>query len=277
MLESVGSELRDQIRGVTGALLVLGLTYHYTMETWWLAWTLPISYIFGFAVLGLALVVVATRASGFRHEERNEENLRNSGWELAIDFTEILFQSFVASYSILFVLGIIDHGTPLNIAVRLGLLEVVPLGIGAALANKVFGGESEKDANEEMVFPKNLGIFAIGSLFVAGSIAPTQEIELITTHMGWPRYLVLVVLTLVLVYLILYELDFKDQEGRIAETVWVQIGTTCIVYAVGVTLSFFMLLGFGHFISAPVIVMYQESVTLAFPASLGGAAAEVLV
>ncbi|WP_143423224.1 DUF2391 family protein [Halegenticoccus soli] len=34
--------LQNQIRGVTGALLVVGLTFHYTMETWWLGWTLPL-------------------------------------------------------------------------------------------------------------------------------------------------------------------------------------------------------------------------------------------
>lgn len=277
MLESLGTVLRDQIRGVTGALLVLGLTFHYTMETWWLAWTLPMTYLFSVATLGLSLVVVVTRFSGFRPEAETDQGWTDVGWAMVVDFAEILLQSFVASYAILLFLGIIDIDTPLNIVVRLGLLEVVPLGFGAALANKVFAGESQKDQEKEMVFPENIGIFAIGSLFVAGGIAPTQELELLTVHMSWNRYVALIALTLVLVYLILYELDFKDQEGCATDSVPLQIGTACLVVTVGALLSFFLLLGFGHFIGVPLAVIYQETVTLAFPASLGGAAAEVVI
>lgn len=59
--------LRAQIRGVTGALLVVGLTFHYTMETW--GWTLPLTYLAGYAFVGLALVVVLTHWVGFREQE----------------------------------------------------------------------------------------------------------------------------------------------------------------------------------------------------------------
>jgi len=37
--------LRNQARGITGALLVVGLAVLYTSEMWWLAWRLPIEFL----------------------------------------------------------------------------------------------------------------------------------------------------------------------------------------------------------------------------------------
>lgn len=270
------AELRNQIRGVSGALLVVGLTFHYTMETWWLGWTLPFTYLVAYAIVGLSLIVLIARNVGFREEEENQMGESSPPWSVAADFAEIILQSFVASYVMLLIIGVIDLNTSLNIVVRLGLIEVVPLGFGAALANRLFGSTGEEEAKEGE-FPQNVGIFTVGALFVSATIAPTQEMELIAVYMGWPRHALLIALTLVLVYLILYELEFQGQQLRVQRNVRTQVGTVFIAYAVGATVSFLLLLAFGHFIDGTVALMYQETVVLAFPASLGAAAAEVLI
>ena len=269
--------LRDQIRGITGALLVVGLTFHYTMETWWLGWTLPMTYLLGYAVVGLAIVVAITRIVGFHRTEQNAAEERNPKWMVLVDFAEILLQSFVAAYVILLVLGVIDFGTSLNLVVRLGLIEVAPLGFGAAMANRLFGSTNQEEAEKEMQFPKNVALFAVGAIFIAATIAPTQEMELIAAHMGWLRHLLLVMLTIVLVYLLLYELGFEGQRGRSHRNWRMELGTTFLVYFVGAVMSFLLLTGFGHFANATVALMYQETVVLAFPASLGAAGAQVVI
>jgi putative integral membrane protein (TIGR02587 family) len=275
MGESLARELREQIRGITGGLLVVGLAFHYTMETWWLGWTLPLPYLVAYAIVGLTLVVVVTRRVGFHEEEPEGENKRDR-WYIGLAFAEILLQSFIASYVMLLVLGIIDLNSSPNLVMRLGLIEVVPLGFGAAMANRVFGGNGE-EAEHEGEFPRNVAIFAIGALFIASPIAPTQEIELIAVHMDWLRYGLLIALTLVLVYLILFELHFKGQSARVTPDRRFQVGTTFIVYFVGATVSFLLLLGFGHFDNGGLSLWYQATVILAFPASLGAAAAEVII
>ncbi|MFB6179243.1 MAG: DUF2391 family protein [Halorientalis sp.] len=276
MFDSMETALRNQIRGITGAMLVLGLSFHYTMETWWLAWTLPMAYIVSFAVLGLGLVLAITRTSGFRFERGDDERWVGTPWGLLVDFTEILLQSFVTAYVVLLMLGIIDLDSSASLIVRVGLLNVVPLGFGAALANTVFGGESEEEAGKELQFPRNLGLFSIGALFIGGTIAPTQELALLTVYMGWVRDMGLILCTLLFVYLLLYELDFKGQSARLSST-WEQLGTTCLVYAVAVVISATLLLGFGQFTDATAPSAYQKTVTLAFPAALAGAGVEVIV
>jgi len=277
MRSDVTTELRDQIRGITGALLVVGLSFHFTMETWWLGWTLPLPYLVVYALVGLALVVLVTRNVGFHERDENRLEQSNPPVAIAIDFTEIVVQSFVASYSILLLLGVIDLRSSATQVMRLGLIDVVPLGFGAAMANRVFGSTSDEAMEREGQFPKNVGVFAVGALFVASPIAPTQEMELVAAHMGWLRHGLLVALTLALVYLILYELEFRGQRGRLQRSRGVQVGTVFVVYAVSAGVSFFLLLGFGHFVDAAPALVYQEVVILAFPASLGAAAAEVVI
>ncbi len=277
MLHSHIEELRNQIRGITGALLVVGLSFHYTMETWFLGWTLPLLYLVGYALVGLALVLLITRNIGFRKEAQRPGGKTRSWVRILTDFSQILLQSFIASYLILLILGIIDVGSSLNLIMRLGLIEVVPLGFGAALANDLFGSTSEQETKKERHFPKNIAIFAIGALFVSAPIAPTDEMELIAAHMGWGRHMLLIVLTLVLIYLILFELGFKGQQARVQQDKLFQIGTAFVVYTIGTTTAFLLLIGMGHFIDATAAFTYQETVVLAFPASLGAAAAEVVI
>lgn len=277
MANSVVNEVQNQIRGITGALLVIGITFLYTMETWWWGGTLALPYLVGYALVGLTLIALIARYVGFHQGEQDQMEQSDPWWYVVLDFAQILTQSFLASYLILLVIGIIDLGSSLDIVVRLGLIEVVPLGFGAAMANRLFGGTGEQEAKKETQFPKNLAIFTVGALFVSSTIAPTQEMELIATHMGWLRHFALIVLTLLLVYLILYEVEFKGHEARTQQDKWLQIRTVFLVYAVGATLSFFMLAAFGHFIDGTVALMYELTVVLAFPASLGAAAAEVII
>ncbi|MFB6164787.1 MAG: DUF2391 family protein [Haloarculaceae archaeon] len=275
MARPLVDELRNQIRGMAGALLVMGVTFPYTMETWWLGWTLPWPYIIAFALVGLGIVVAATRIVGFHESEpRGEETPL---WFDVFEASETILQSFVAAYTLLLVLGIVTLSTSIDIVVRLGMLLIPPLAFGAALANRVFGGASQNQGQQELVFPRNIAIFSAGALFVSGTIAPTQELELIAVHMDWLRYLVLMALSLVMIYLLLYELGFKDQQARVRDRLWPQVGMATVVYAVAAGISVFLLAGFGHFIAVPLSVAVQETIVLAFPASLGAAAAEVVV
>jgi len=279
MATPVRTELRNQIRGITGALLVVGLTFHYTMETWWLGWTLPMPYLVGYALVGLTAVVLIDRVIGFHRGDEGQDGASKPWWYAAVvDFSQIFMQSIVASYSILLVIGILDLGSSLNLVVRLGLVEVVPLGFGAALANRMLSSSDEAEASrEQRQFPHNLAIFAVGAIFVSSTIAPTQEVELIAAHMGWLRHVALVALTLVVVYLVLYEVEFRGHHARVQKEPFLQVGTVFLVYLVAVVTSFFLLMGFGHFIEATVALVYQETVVLAFPAAVGAAAAEVVI
>lgn len=271
MPRGVVDELREQGRGVTGALLVVGLALAHTMEMWWHGWQLPVLNLFVYAVVGLVLVLAITRYVGFRQRERG----LSGPWRAFADFAELLVQSFLTAYAVLLLFGIVDlSSSPYEIA-RLGLIMVVPMGFGAAMANHILGGEG---GDEPFEFPQNLALFALGAVFLAAPVAPTEEIELISAHAGWWRIAAIVVASVLVAHLMLYELEFRGQRQRTARhtrlTTW---GSTFIAYLVAFVVSALMLAAFGHFSATPPEVWVQETVVLAFPASIGGSAAQVIL
>jgi putative integral membrane protein (TIGR02587 family) len=271
MLQGFVDELRDQGRGVPGALLVTGLALGYTMEVWWHGWQLPVTNLFAYAVVGLAAVLAITRYVGFRQRERG----LSGPWRVFTDFAELLVQSFVTAYAVLLLFGIVDlTSSPYEIA-RLGLVLVVPLGFGASRANHILGGNKGDDSFQ---FPKNLGLFALGAIFLAAPVAPTQEMELMAAHAGWWRLAAIVAASILASHLMLYELEFKGQEQRIkrhsAATLW---GSTFVVYLVAFVVSVAMLAAFGHFSMSPPEVWVQEAIVLSFMGSIGGSAAQMVL
>lgn len=213
----LGAELREQGRGMAGALLVLGISFAYTVETWRLAVDISVGHLLGFVGAGLGLVVLITHSVGFRSEDDESDTgpRQNTGSHLVVEFTEIVFQSLFIGYATLALLGVVDFRTPFLVVVRTGLIQVVPLAVGAALANELLSGEQEELS--EAGFPQNLGVFALGSLFFAAPIAPTGEIGLIASQIDWTRVGILLVVTLSVSYLMLYELEFRGQSRRLED------------------------------------------------------------
>lgn len=275
MANQLLGELREQGRGFVGALFAVGITFLYTMETWRLGQTLPMSHILVYAVIGISGIVTLTHAIGFREEDRIASSDSSPKLALIVESAEILFQSLLAAYVGLFLLGILTLDDTIGTVVRLGLIEVVPLGFGAALANQLVMGDERH--GYENYLPHNVAVFTVGALFVSSTIAPTQEIEVIVTQIGWLRTLCIGLLSIALTYITLFELEFRGQRGRIDRSRTKQVGTALTAYAVGVAVSIGLLAAYGHFIGIGFPLMVQKTILLAFPASLGAAGAEVVI
>lgn len=263
--------LRDQGRGVVGALLI-GTPLLFTMETWWLGGRLPAWTILLFAAGGLLAIMASVRVGGFREKERTGPA---SLLDWARQFTELVLQSFLAGLVVLFLFGILEFGDPLVLVARLALLELVPLGFGAALANTILkdGGDGQ-----HAPFPKDVAVFALGALFFTLPIAPTEEMPLMAAHAGWWRLCAVVVASLLVTYLTLYELGFRGERGRARRNRPVlHVGQTFLVYATGLAISALLLAGYGHFHGAPPAVWVQTTVVLGFAAAMGGATAQVVL
>lgn len=195
-------ELRDIGRSVVGALL-LGLPLLYTMETWWLGWRLPAWMVLTYAFGGLVLVSVVVHHVGFHkgHAEK-EEHLRKE----VLDFFELFMTSFLTGVLVLFMFGIIEFAEDLGDVVRLALIQVVPLGLGAAITNRALGS-AESENKESVDFRREGAIFALGAIFFILPVAPTEEMELIAAHAGPYRMVGIVVASLLV-----------DREGHAAAT-----------------------------------------------------------
>jgi putative integral membrane protein (TIGR02587 family) len=272
---SVFAELREQGRGVAGALLVLGVSFAYTIEVWHLAVEISTVHLVGFVVVGLALVVPVTRAVGFREGDGEGPGTpdRSPVW---VEFAEVVFQGLFAGYGMLLLLGVLDLRLPVSTVVRAGLVQVVPLAFGAALANELLSGE--QDEIPEASFPRSLGVFATGAVFLAAPIAPTEEVGVLALEAGWLRLGAVLLVSLLMTYLVLYELEFRGQSARLNDgSWWWQLGQACMVYAVGLAVAVGLLLAIGDVNGDPFPIWVQKSIVLGFPAAVGTSAARVVV
>lgn len=271
---SVRKKLHDLGRAIIGAMM-LGMPLLYTMETWWLGWRLPAWLLLAWAILGLVVISVVVHFVGFR---KNVDERKQPWWMEVTDFFELLATSFIAGLIVLYMFGIAEWGDDLGQVVRLGLVEVVPLGLGAAITNRALAGAENADGATK--FGHEMGIFALGALFFAFNVAPTEEMELMAAHAGPLRLVIVIFASLLLAYLALYELQFRGSAGRVsgAESKWLQVGETVTGYAISVLVSAALLWAYGHFQDTITpMEMAQKTVVLAFIGSLGGAAARVVM
>jgi len=91
-----------------------------------------------------------------------------------VEVAEVVFQGFLVAFAALALLGVLDLTDPLPVVVRTILVQVVPLAFGASLANELLSGDQEEIS--EASFPASLGVFALGAVFFAAPIAPTNEV-----------------------------------------------------------------------------------------------------
>lgn len=279
-VSSVDRVVRNQVRGITGALIVSGSTI-LTIETWWLAWQRPAPHMIAYAVVGLGVVLSITRTSGFRVEE--EDSPQYDPGRLAADFAELVLQSVAAAFVVLSMYGVVDLSTPAHVAARMGLLQVVPLGFGAALSNRLLheleDQQSEGKTAAEQTLPKNIAIFAAGAVFFALPLGASIEMNILAASAGWKRLAVIVGVSLLTTYLILYELEFRGQSKRTVDrerAALIHAGQCCVLYVVGAVVSALLLWGFGY-LTYSLAVDVQKVVVLTFPTSVGGAAARVVL
>lgn len=261
--------VRSAGRGVVGGLL-LGMPLLYTMETWWLGGRMEVWHLLGFALGGLLVVFAAVHLVGFRPEHQGPGGLR----EAAADFTQLLLHAFAAAFGILFLFGIVEtDDDPLRV-VRMGLMQVVPLGFGAALANHALRAGPEQDTEEDLL--REMVVFGAGAAFFSLPAAPTEEMARMAAHAGLWRMPLIAASGILLTHLTLYELRFRGSRTREQRRLY-QWGETLSGYVVAFVVCGLLLWGFGQFTGEPPIVALEKTVVLSFLGSLGGAAARVVL
>jgi putative integral membrane protein (TIGR02587 family) len=259
---------QDVMRGVAGGV-ILGVPLIYTQETWLHGRTVhPFVLLAAFLVV-LGIDVALSYFVGFR-PGRTHRPVEDATVGMGI--------SVLLAAGLLVLLGRIQSDT--SVANALGVVAVdaiaISLGfaVGAALA-PVGGGEG---ASEMTGGGGDLLVAAGGALVFALNIAPTEEPILLAAEMGWVRLGLLVAISLLLPYLIVFYAEFGGREARAASDGATQgpVVETLLAYAVAFAVSGLMLAMFGR-IEGLTPATLPVVVTLAFPASIGAALGRLLI
>lgn len=282
---AVRQEVEDVVRGVCGGML-FGVPLLFTMEVWWVGSFSKPPLLLGVLATIFAIVFLLNRTSGFRstRDVRVADALKDTVEAMAI--------AILCVFGVLVLIREITRSTPLQDALGKVVYEAAPFAIGVGLARHFLRGDrtandddddgdhaasSEGRINATLA---DVGATLLGALFVAFNIAPTDEVPMITAALT-PAWLVAVVLTsLALSYGIVFAAGFSSQEARRAQRGAIQhpVTETVVCYLLALFAAVAMLWFFQRWSGDdPFDLVLHQSVVLALPAAVGGAAGRLAV
>lgn len=281
--QGLASELDDFAHGAAGGFL-FGIPLLYTMEFWF---TGPkISMLHALVLLGLSiamsLVFVAT--IGFREQEP-------PGWgEILAETVDAIGISIAVTVVTLFMLGKLDFTTPLDIALGRIAIELLPVSLGVAVANHILPRQEDRQGQEEDrqagktkrggATTREIVASAGGALLLSLNIAPTDEVTLLAAELSELQLVGLVVFSLLISYMIVFEAGFRNQRSRRVSRGALQhpLTETIVAYIVALLVCAGTLWIVGALTPATAFgTILSMTVVLAFPGALGAAAGRLAV
>lgn len=297
--DSSGPTLRASLeeygRGIAGGLL-FSLPLLYTMEMWWAGFvTNPLRlllYVFVTFVLLLAYNFYAGLRDG-------------TGFlEIAIDSIEEMGIGMMFSIFILWLLGRIHSGMPLEEISGKIIIEAMTIAIGVSVgtaqlgADENQGDDGEKSNREKPSAEKSsakksdskrpqtdspdyleqVALALCGAVLIASNVAPTEEVVLLATETSPLHLLGIALFSFALCVVILHYSGFSGSKKHVAAHGFFEIARGAITcYAVALAASIGLCWFFGHFDGVSFGIMAALSVVLAFPATLGASAGRLLL
>jgi putative integral membrane protein (TIGR02587 family) len=259
-------------RAFAGAV-IFGLPLLMTMEMWWLAFEMSALRLALLIALFFPFLVALSWHVGFEPTFSVADD--------ALDALVAYLVGVVASAVVLFLLGALRPGEGLREFVGKVSLQAVPASIGALLSQSQLG-QSESGARMRggrETYASELFIMAVGALFLAFNVAPTEEVLMIAQRLDGAQSLLLALATLATMHAFVYGAAFRGQPLDHVHARWPSVFArfTVVGYAIALALSGYLLWSFGRLDGMPVAEAMAAVVVLAFPAAIGAAAARLIL
>lgn len=271
-----GRELRDFTRAFSGAY-IFGIPLLFTMEMWWIGEYIDRWKLVAFLLVAFGANIGLSWAAGFKREYSFKSAVLQ-----AIDVVAI---GIIAAATMLLILNRINVHDPLDTILGTVIIQAVPLSIGASVANEVFGqrggngrqGDDEpSDISPWKALFNDIGATMIGGIFIGFSIAPTEEVPKLAAGLSFGHLVAVVTFSLVVSYAIVFASEFDQPQP--AGLFQRPITETTLAYVVSVLVSLVVLWLFDQVESGdPVRSVIEQTIVLAVPTTVGGAAGRLVV
>ena len=259
------------VRGFGGAV-IFALPILMTMEMWRLGFTMDRGRLLLLLVALLPTLVLLSYHAGFEPTFAWRDDLFDSVVAYGIGFT--------ASALVLGLLGVLTSKTPLSAAVGQITIQTVPASIGALLARSMLSGEhADSDSRPSSTYGGSLFIMGVGALFLAFSVAPTDEVMMITFRLSPLWTIGLALTSLAAMHAFVYAVEFRGQVARAEHTTRAGefLRHTVAGYAIVLLICAYILWTFGRTDGLHPVEVARASVVLGFPAAIGAAAARLIL
>ena len=261
-------------RAFAGAL-IFSLPLLMTMEMWALGVHMDDARLALFLMITVPLLIGLSYHAGFEDTFDLKED--------AVDAFVAFAVAFLTSTIVLLLLGIIKIGMSPDEIIGKIAIQTVPGSIGALLAQTQLGvqraDESEEGEDVPPAYGSELFIMVVGALFLALNLAPTEEMVLIAYKMTEWHALGLILLSLLIMHGFVYAVEFRggSQRAEHESLSSVFLRFTVVGYTLALLISTFALWSFGELDGTSLRESILIVVVLGFPASIGAAAARLIL
>jgi putative integral membrane protein (TIGR02587 family) len=260
---------RDLGRAFGGALL-FSLPLLMTMEMWSFGFILEPLKLGVFLIASLPLLLGLALYAGFSASSRGLA-------DAVLDTLAALAVGFLTAAAVLALFGVLEPDAPPRQIFGQLTLQAVGGAMGALLAGRqLSAGEDEIGDEDEASYPGELFLMVAGALFLALNMAPTEEMVLISYRMSSTQAGLLLLASLAIMHLIVYQVGFAGQEAQ-DRPLSAFAHYTAPGYALVLLTSLYVLWVFGRTDGLSLAGTVYAMVVLAFPGALGAAAARLLV
>ncbi|MEO1689915.1 MAG: TIGR02587 family membrane protein [Cyanobacteria bacterium J06631_6] len=283
------SEMREVISGASGGFL-FGIPLLYTMEVWFIGSYVRPAILLLILAITFMIVLTINRIEGFRPQE--SETVAGA----IAETIETLAIGITCATLMLIVLQRIDLQTSLTEALGKIVFEGVPFSLGVAFSRSLLSGNPQantKDNKQDSsvraghqnssLWQDTVADFSatvIGALFIAFSIAPTDEVTVLAASASAFWLLVITIASLLISYGIVFASEITNYQHRLRQLGLFQTpqSETIMSYLVSLLIGMLMLWFFQKLTwNDPWFVWLRYSVILGLPASIGGAAGRLAV
>ncbi len=279
----IGRPPRELLVGLArafGAAIFFALPLLMTMEMWRLGFSMDPLKLALLMILMIPILVGLSHYSGFK---------QTISWiDDTVDGFVALGVGFVASAVILLLLDVIRFGMSPREVVGMISVQAIPASFGAALAaSQLHGSDDEESGSDEPGKQRRSGagyltelfFMVVGAIFLAFNVAPTEEMVLIAFKMTELHALALLIVSVVMMHAFVYAVEFKGAhaapEGTPTWKIFLQF--TTVGYVLALLVSAYVLWTFGRYDGHAFSTYLMMTIVLGFPASLGAAAARLIL
>lgn len=267
---------RGAARAVGGAI-IFALPLLMTLEMWELGSRITPARMATLLLATLPMLVFLSAYSGFERTLRLFHDILDAFVAVAL--------AGVAAAITLAAVAVLTPESSFTDTVGKIALQIVPGSIGALLAQSQLGAApdddgspaSDKRRDAQPRYAAELGLMAVGALFLGLNVAPTEEIQIIASRASDTHMALLVIFSVILMHAFVFAVEFRGHHAGAGPGWSAFLRFSLPGYAVALVISAFLLWIFGRFDGQSIYHALQLTVTLAFPSAVGAAAARLIL
>ncbi|CAN1558160.1 COG4711 Predicted membrane protein [Fimbriimonadaceae bacterium] len=258
-------------QGVAGGLM-FGLPLLFTMEMWQHGATIPSAHLLLSIALTFGILLLFNRTVGTHPDASFRDVVMESVEELGL--------GFIVAATVLHLIGRIHVNMPFAELAGKVTMEALVTSIGVSIGTVQFGASANgasTNGKREVPILGQIAVAFCGAIFVAASVAPTEEVLLIAVESSPVKAFRMLIACLILTALILGFTDLRRSRDFRTQC-WIPRSIFGPVVTVGVALTTatILLWFFRHLDDRSFAVNLRQIVTLAVPGALGASAGRIL-